>query len=107
MSLPIPTNQIGFSDTEDSDHVAGEIHIRIQQRSAHKTVTTVAGLPERLDFNRFVTTLKKELSCSGALLKDETGATVVRFTGDQRQKIAEFLVREKIAKKTQIKLHGA
>ena len=35
------------------------IHIRIQQRNGRKTLTTVQGLPQELDFKRIIRAFKK------------------------------------------------
>jgi len=92
----------------DSESVVSpnDVHIRIQQRTGRKTLTTISGLPKDLDFNRLIKTFKKLFSCNGALINSEELGTVVQLQGDQRKNALEFLVKEKIVKKSQIKIHG-
>lgn len=80
--------------------------IRIQQRTGRKAVTTISGLPKDLDFNRLIKTFKKLFSCNGALIHSEELGTVVQLQGDQRKNASDFLVKEKIIKKSQVKIHG-
>jgi translation initiation factor 1 len=49
---------------------------------------------------------KKDFACNGTVVDDEEMGQVLQLSGDQRIKIAEFLVSEDIAKKTDIKIHG-
>jgi translation initiation factor 1 len=77
--------------------------LRIQQRGGRKSVTTLQGLPEELNLKKILAFLKKEFACSGKVNEE---ANAIIFAGDQRTKIAEFLIKEKIAKKEDIKIHG-
>ena len=92
------------ADTEGVS--ADDVHIRIQQRTGRKAVTTISGLPKDLDFNRLIKTFKKLFSCNGALIQSEELGTVVQLQGDQRKNASDFLVKEKIIKKSQVKIHG-
>ena len=80
--------------------------IRIQQRTGRKSLTTISGLPKGLDFERLVRTLKKNFNCNGVLVKSPELGTVVQLQGDQRKNVTDFLVKEKIIKRSQIKIHG-
>ena len=80
--------------------------IRIQQRTGRKTLTTISGLPKDLDFQRLIKSFKKLFSCNGALIQSEELGTVVQLQGDQRKNAFDFLVKEKIVKKSQVKIHG-
>lgn len=66
-------------------------------------MTTLQGLPEELNLKKILAYLKREFACSGKVNEEENA---MLFAGDQRQKLAEFLVKEKIAKKEDIKIHG-
>jgi len=91
----------------DVESVAGnDVHIRIQQRTGRKTLTTISGLPKDLDFQRLIKTFKKLFSCNGVLINSEELGVVVQLQGDQRKNAYEFLVKEKIVKKNQVKIHG-
>ena len=82
------------------------IHIRIQQRNGRKTLTTVQGLPQELDFKRIIRAFKKSFACNGTLVEDEELGRVIQLQGDQRQKIAAFLIDEGICSKNSVKIHG-
>ncbi|CAD6889703.1 unnamed protein product [Tilletia laevis] len=81
------------------------VHIRIQQRNGRKTVTTLQGLPKEYDAKKLLKAFKKEFACNGTVVEDPELGDVIQLQGDQRQKIAQFLVEEAIPKET-IKVHG-
>ncbi|KAG2184666.1 hypothetical protein INT43_000579 [Umbelopsis isabellina] len=98
-----------FADVGEDDKGAqptGYIHIRIQQRNGRKTVTTLQGLPKEFDAKKILKVFKKEFACNGTVVDDEEMGQVLQLSGDQRIKIAEFLVSQEIAKKSDIKIHG-
>ncbi|KAI9298446.1 eukaryotic translation initiation factor SUI1 [Neoconidiobolus thromboides FSU 785] len=82
------------------------IHIRIQQRNGRKTLTTLQGLPSQVDLKRLLKHFKKVFSTNGIIATDEELGEVIQLQGDQRVKISEFLISEKIADKASIKVHG-
>ena len=47
----------------------------------------------------------QEFACNGTLVEDETMGQVIQLQGDQRTKIAQFLVDNGLDKAT-IKVHG-
>lgn len=99
-----PFDEIGVDD--DAGTPQNYIHLRIQQRNGRKTLTTIQGLPKEYDSKRLLKAFKKEFACNGTLVDDEELGQVLQLTGDQRIKVAEFLVNEGIAKKVDIKVHG-
>jgi hypothetical protein len=48
-----------------------QVHVRVQQRSGRKCVTTVQGLADDLDIKRICKAFKKNFSCNGAVVKDD------------------------------------
>ena len=46
----------------------------------------------------------KEFACNGTVVEHEEYGEVIQLQGDQRQKVAEFLVQSQIAKLEQIKV---
>lgn len=50
--------------------------------------------------------VKKAFACNGTVVEDEEHGHIIQMQGDQRMKMAEFLVSEGIAKKAEIKVHG-
>ncbi|PWN99058.1 eukaryotic translation initiation factor SUI1 [Tilletiopsis washingtonensis] len=83
----------------------GAIHIRIQQRNGRKTLTTLQGLPKEYDSKKLLKAFKKEFACNGTLVDDEEMGQVIQLQGDQRQKVAGFLIEEGIPKQ-EVKVHG-
>jgi translation initiation factor 1 len=49
---------------------------------------------------------KKDFACNGTVVDDKDLGQVLQLTGDQRLKVGEFLIKEGLAKKQDIKLHG-
>lgn len=82
------------------------VHIRIQQRNGRKTLTTVQGLSAAFDLKKIVRACKKEFACNGTVVEHPEYGEVLQMQGDQRELIAQFLVKCDIFKKAQIKVHG-
>ncbi|KAF8136637.1 translation initiation factor SUI1 [Boletus edulis] len=90
---------------QDVGSTQNYLHIRVQQRNGRKTLTTLQGLPKEYDPKKLLKAFKKEFACNGNLVDDEEMGQVIQLQGDQRVKIANFLVDEGIPRNT-IKLHG-
>uniref|UniRef100_A0A7S0LFE0 SUI1 domain-containing protein n=1 Tax=Coccolithus braarudii TaxID=221442 RepID=A0A7S0LFE0_9EUKA len=100
-------NQDLFAEADDSKAKdKSYVHIRIQQRNGRKSLTTVQGLAEDLDFKKILKALKKTFSTNGTVLKDKEMGKVIQLQGDQRKNVADFLVKYKILKKDDLKIHG-
>ncbi|CAO3691283.1 unnamed protein product [Rhizopus microsporus] len=82
------------------------VNFRIQQRNGRKTLTTLQGLPKEINSKRLLKEVKKQFACNGTVVDDEEHGEIIQLQGDQRLKMAEFLVNEGIAKKSAIKIHG-
>ncbi|EAL70012.1 eukaryotic translation initiation factor 1 [Dictyostelium discoideum AX4] len=82
------------------------VHIRIFQRSGRKAVTTVEGLPPKIDLKKILKHLKKSLNCNGNIVEEENLGMIIKLQGDKRKEIALFLIEEKISQKPSIKIHG-
>lgn len=82
------------------------IHIRIQQRSGRKTLTTVQGIDDYYDKKKLVKVFKKKFSCNGTVIENEEYGEVIQLQGDQRTNISEFLQNIGLAKKEQLHVHG-
>ncbi|PPD74088.1 hypothetical protein GOBAR_DD28979 [Gossypium barbadense] len=79
LDIQIPTTFDPFAEAEEFGRTGTKdyVHIRIQQRNGRKNLTTV----------------------------EELGK-IIQLQGDQRKKVAHFLVNAGIVKKEQIKIHG-
>ncbi|KAK9679365.1 Eukaryotic translation initiation factor eIF-1 [Basidiobolus ranarum] len=95
-----------IGDEENTTSSTSYIHIRIQQRNGRKTLTTIQGLPAELDQKRMLKAFKKDFACNGTIVEDEEMGEVIQLQGDQRIKVATFLVQQGITKKELIKIHG-
>ncbi|KAL5202150.1 hypothetical protein ABZP36_013102 [Zizania latifolia] len=76
------------------------------QRNGRKSLTTVQGLKKEFSYNKILKDLKKEFCCNGNVVQDPELGQVIQMQGDQRKKVATFLVQAGIAKKDNIKIHG-
>lgn len=97
----VVTRELG-PDSDTADHV----HIRVQQRNGKKSLTTVQGLKQQYDKAKVLKALKKEFCCNGTVVDDPELGQVIQLQGDQRKNVQDFLLKEKLVKKDQIKIHG-
>ena len=97
-----------FEEAGDANGVQTEekVHVRVQQRSGRKCITTVAGLADDLDIKRICKAFKKNFSCNGAVQKDEDLGEVIQLSGDQRTNVKSFLVDQEICLADSVVLHG-
>ncbi|KAJ2828552.1 Eukaryotic translation initiation factor eIF-1 [Coemansia erecta] len=93
-------------EKKSSGAAAKSIHIRLQQRNARKSTTTLQGLPEEFDLKKLLKYFKKTFGCLGTIVKDPEYGKVIQVSGDQRVKLSQFLVSEGIAKERDIQVHG-
>ncbi|XP_074310916.1 protein translation factor SUI1 homolog [Silene latifolia] len=94
---------------EDQLGAAGAIeyvHIWIRQRNGKKSLTTVQGLKESFSYEKVLKDVKKTFCCNGNVVQDKELGKVIQLQGDQRKKVADFLVQAGLAEKEQIKIHG-
>ena len=77
------------------------VHIRVTQRNARKTITSIEGLNEEFDLKAILKALRKKLKCNGHL---EEG--VICFQGDHRRVTKDWLVEEEIKERKHIIIHG-
>jgi len=94
---------------EDNEIVGsqdGYIHIRIQQRSGRKTLTTVQGISLEYDLKKLVRACKKDFACNGTVVEHPEYGEVIQLQGDQRNNISAFIKKIGLAKEDHIKVHG-
>ena len=72
------------------------VHLRIQKRSGRKHVTTISGLKQDLDFPRLLRAFKKSFKCIGALDVIDDIVLAIKLSGDQRDNVKKFLLKEEI-----------
>lgn len=101
-----------FADTiDENDQVSTvtqqQVHLRIQKRTGRKAITTVQGLPKKIDWKLLLKAFKKEFCCNGTIIKDEeTGEKIIQLAGDQRRSVAKFIVEEGIVSSSNVIIHG-
>tara|TARA_B100001559_G_scaffold215107_1_gene180366 strand:+ start:413 stop:721 length:309 start_codon:yes stop_codon:yes gene_type:complete len=92
-----------FFENEKKQNI---VHIRIQQRNAKKTITTIEGLDTSIDFKKIVKYIKKKFNCNGSIIKTVDDIDIIQLQGDQRENIKNFLIKENIVSEDFIKIHG-
>lgn len=108
IEVQIPAAFDPFAEAQDSGAPGSKeyVHIRIQQRNGKKSLTTVQGLRKDFSYEKILKDLKKEFCCNGNVVQDKELGKVIQLQGDQRKKVAHFLVQAGLVKKDQIKIHG-
>ena len=103
-----------FADAERADEEdapaaprGGAVHLRVQQRSGKKHLTTVQGLSAAYNYAKILRDLKRDLCCSGIVVEDEELGSVIQLQGDHRKAVAGFLVKAGMVSKPNVKIHGA
>jgi|TARA_B100001996_G_scaffold15173_1_gene12612 translation initiation factor 1 len=92
-----------FFDDEKKSNI---VHIRIQQRNAKKTITTIEGLDTSIDIKRLLKYIKKKFNCNGSIIITEDDINIIQLQGDQRNNMKNFLIQENIVSNEFIKVHG-
>jgi translation initiation factor 1 len=91
---------------EDKEPAASVVHIRIQKRNTRKSVTTVQGINPKFDCKKIIKHFKSEFCCNGVVVIDPLMGSVIQLQGDQRENAATFLMKNGLAKKRHIQVHG-
>lgn len=83
-------------------------HIRLQKRNGRKSITTICGLEQDLDFPKLLRAFKKNFKCIGSLdIDDNNNVIAIKLSGDQRENVQDFLLQEEIiTDKDNIIIHG-
>ena len=87
--------------------LATKVHIRFQQRNSRSYITTIEGLPSDLDYRKVLRALKTGLNCSGCTRKDSGDLTIIQLSGDQRERVRNFLIDQELSNDQSIIVHGA
>ena len=83
-----------------------KVHIRVQQRNGRKSITTVQGLGEEIDYPKLLKTIKKVFGCNGTIQSDPNWGTVLQLQGDQRSNLTKFFVEKNILTLDEMETHG-
>jgi translation initiation factor 1 len=83
-----------------------KVTISVSNRNGKKCKTNVIGMAEDLDLPKILSYLKKTFNCNGSIIKDEKYGEIMSFTGNQKENIYNFLIKEEIYKKEDIIITG-
>jgi translation initiation factor 1 len=101
---------------ESHGHVRERESARLVHRRARRLTdaldfvyfTSLAqGLNPKINKKIILKECKKRFNCNGCIIEDPEHGDIVQLQGDQRKLVAQFLIDEKISKKTLIKVHGS
>jgi len=76
------------------------VHIRIFKRNANKSVTTIENLSLE-NLKSLVKKFKKNFNCNGCIINN-----VIQLQGDQRLRVKEYLISNKLVDKNSVSVHG-
>jgi translation initiation factor 1 len=91
---------------DDSLFEQSKVTITVQKRNGRKCITTVIGMANDLDLPKIVSYFKKTYSCNGSIIKDEKYGEVITLSGDQKDNMYNFLIKEEINKREDIIVKG-
>ena len=95
-----------FSNKVGDGKDVSKIHVRVQQRSGRKCLTTIQGLADDLDTKKIARALKKMYQCNGSVINDEELGEIIQLSGDQRTNVRDFFTKEEVCHEDQIVIHG-
>jgi len=94
-----------FEDFESQLNVK-KVVIQVQKRNNRQCFTVISNIAEDLDLNKICVYLKRTLNCGGNVLKDKEIGEVITLSGDQKQAVIDFFIKEEIYKPDEIILKG-
>tara|TARA_B100000073_G_scaffold28578_1_gene21855 strand:+ start:365 stop:712 length:348 start_codon:yes stop_codon:yes gene_type:complete len=109
--LNIQNGGMNFFDHQDETDISVEkIHLHIQQRNGRKSWTHIKNLNLGDDVSEYKKLLKKMrgvFACGGNIENDDDGENIIiTLQGDKRTEIRDWLVKNKLAEKDNIIIHG-
>jgi translation initiation factor SUI1 len=97
---------IDFEEMDDNSFETSNVTIVVDKRGGKKCITNVIGMADDLDLKKILSYIKKTYNCSGSVIKDKIYGEIMSFTGDQKEHIYHFLIKEEICKKEDIIVKG-
>lgn len=95
-----------IDNIQQTDLFSEKVTISVSKRNGKKCITYVIGMADDLDLKKILSYLKKTYSCNGSIIKDEKYGEVMKFSGDQKENIYNFLISEQIYQKEDIIIKG-
>ena len=90
----------------ESNLFTSKVTIDVEKRNGKKYITNIIGMADDLDLKKILSYLKKTYNCNGSIIKDEIYKEVISLTGDQKENVYNFLIKEQIYKKEDIIVKG-
>lgn len=94
-----------FHDIEEQLFTT-KVTISVSKRNDKKCITNVIGMAEDLDVKKILSYLKNTYNCNGSIIKDEKHGEIMLFSGDQKENIYNFLIKEELYKNDDIIIKG-
>ncbi len=95
-----------FDDDKQDVYGENKVTIVVEKRGGKRFITNVVGLATDLDLHKILSYLKKKHNCSGSVIENEEYGDIMTFTGDQKENVYNFLIKEKICDKENIIIKG-
>jgi len=95
-----------FDDDNKDLFDNSKVTISVEKRNGKKCITNVIGMADDLDLPKILSYLKKTNNCNGSIIKDDKYGEVMSFSGDIKENIYNFLIKEEIYKKEDIIVKG-
>ena len=96
-----------FDDDDDEDlFTTNTVTISVNKRNGKKCVTSVTGMAKDLDLKKILSYIKKTYSCNGSICNDEKFGEIITLSGDQKENVYNFFIKEEIYKKDCIIIKG-
>jgi translation initiation factor 1 len=99
-------NSTDIFDDINEELFTSKVTISVERRNGKKCITSVIGMAEDLDLKKILSYLKKKHNCNGSIIKDEKHGEIMCFSGDQKENIYNFLIKEEIYKNEDIIIKG-
>ena len=76
-----------------------------------KKITIVQGInheddPKDLKLKKILSAMNKEFHCSGGIVNDKLYGKIIKMTGDHREGVKNFLIRNGLSTEISIIIHG-
>ena len=96
-----------FNDGLDTEQHFEKIHIKTKQRTKTKSITIIENIPEKIDLKLFLKKLKYTFHCSGSIQQNyDDDSKFIQLSGDHRELVKNFLLKNSIVKESNIVMHG-
>jgi translation initiation factor 1 len=95
---------LNFEETDQFSK--NTVTISVQKRNGRQCITNISGMADDLDLKKILSYLKKTYNCNGSIIKDVQFGEVMTLTGDQKENVYNFLIKEEINKKDEIIVKG-